>query len=291
MSSHIGTVARKDFADAGRSKLLWVLIGILVAHACIGYVAVWATTADATAGYTLGVTSLPLSVILPIVALIVGYMAVVGERRSGSLKLLLGLPPNRTDVVLGKLLGRIGVISVAVGLSFLTSLVLSLVLFGSIPLVDWLGFGAISLLLGVTFVSLAVGVSASVSTRGRSMAIAVGTYMLLMGLWELITAGPYYVIYGETPPIEAESWYLFAQQLNPLQSYATLANRFVDGEVVPFMFRYGLEPFEAQGMTPAARYSGDAPFYLSDWFGAVVMLVWVAIPVAIGYYRFHRVDL
>jgi len=48
---------------------------------------------------------------------------------------------------------------------------------------------------------------------------------------------------------------------------------------------------EAYGMTPAERYPGDAPFYLQEWFGVVVLLFWLAVPVAIGYYRFERTDL
>ncbi|OIB58960.1 ABC transporter permease subunit [Natrialba sp. SSL1] len=291
MSSHVGAVARKDFADASRSRLLWSIIGLLVALTTIGYVAVWAVTDDTSASEMLGFVALPLSVLLPVAALIVGYMAVVGERQSGSLKLLLGLPPNRGDVVFGKLLGRIGVISVAVVLSFLVALVLSIVLFGSLPISDWLAFGAISLLFGLTFVALAVGVSAGVSSRGRSMAIAIGTYLLFVGLWELVTAGPYYVIHDETPPVEAETWYLFVQQFNPLQAYATISSEVVEGDVFPFMFQYGLEPFEAQGMAPAERVSGEAPFYLQEWFGGIAMLIWALIPVLIGYYRFQRTDL
>ena len=291
MTSHITTVARKDLEDAGRSKLLWAIVGLLVGLMAIGYVAAWATIDDATGAAMLGFVALPLSVLLPVAALIAGYMAVVGERRSGSLKLLLGLPPNRTDVVFGKLLGRVAVISSAVVLAFVVALALSLLLFGSVPFLDWLAFGAVSLLFGLTFVGLAVGVSAGVASRGRSMALVVGTYMVFVGLWELITAGPYYLIYGETPPIEAETWYLFVLQLNPLETYANVSSTIVEGEVFPFMFRYGLEPFEAQSMTPAERYVGDAPFYLQEWFGAVAMLFWVVVPVAIGYYRFQRADL
>jgi len=190
MSSHVSTVARKEFDDAGRSKLLWSLIGLLVGLVVIGYVAIWYTVDDVTAAEVLSFLGTPLQVILPVAALIAGYMAVVGERRSGSIKLLLGLPPNRTDVLFGKLLGRTAVVGLAVALAFLVSLVLGAVFFGSVPFVDWLGFAAISLLFGITFVGLAVGVSAAVSTRGKSMAIVVGLYMVFVALWGLLTAGP-----------------------------------------------------------------------------------------------------
>ena len=291
MSSHISTVARKEFDDAGRSKLLWSLIGLLVGIVVIGYVAIWQTVDDTTAAEVLSFLGVPLQVILPVAALIAGYMAVVGERRSGSIKLLLGLPPNRTDVVIGKLLGRMGVVGLAVGLAFLVSLVLGAVLFGSVPFVDWLGFAAVSLLFGLMFVGLAVGVSASVSTRGKSMAIVVGHYMVFVALWELLTAGPYYLIYDEAVPVQAETWYLVPEQFNPIFAYANLATSILENSVYPFRFQYGLHEMEAARMTPAERYPGDAPLYLQDWFGVVVMLCWLVVPVAIGYSRFKRTDL
>ncbi|WP_394328123.1 ABC transporter permease subunit [Natrinema hispanicum] len=30
---------------------------------------------------------------------------------------------------------------------------------------------------------------------------------------------------------------------------------------------------------------------MQDWFGVVVMLCWLIVPVAIGYFRFKRTDL
>ncbi|KDE59424.1 ABC transporter [Halostagnicola sp. A56] len=289
MTAHIGTVARKDFSDAGRSKLLWVLVGLLVVIVAVGYVAIWSTIDDVSGAEVLGFLGFPLQVVLPVAALIVGYMAVVGERRSGSIKLLLGLPPNRTDVVFGKLLGRTAVVVVAVALAF----VLSLVLFGSVPFVDWLAFGALTILFGVTFVGIAVGVSASVSSRGRSMALVVGVYMVLVALWELLTAGSYYLLYDEGPPLEPETWYLLLDQFNPIFAYTNLASSVVEGDIFPFQFQYGLESIEAYQLTPAERYagSGDAPFFLQEWFGLVVLVVWLVVPVAIGYYRFQRAEL
>ncbi|WP_408959903.1 ABC transporter permease [Natrinema sp. 74] len=291
MTAHITTVARKEFDDAGRSKLLWALTGLLVGLVAIGYVAIWYTMDDVSAAEVLSFLGMPLQVILPVAALIAGYMAVVGERRSGSVKLLLGLPPNRTDVVVGKLLGRMSVVGLAVALAYLVSLALGGLLFGSVPFVDWLGFAAVSLLFGVTFVGLAVGVSAGVSTRGKSMAIVVGLYMVFVALWELLTAGPYYLIYDEGPPVAAETWYLLLQQFNPIFAYAHLSSQVVDGSVFPFQFQYGLQSMEAYGMTPAERYPGEAPFYLQEWFGLVVLLCWLVVPVAIGYYRFRKTDL
>ena len=291
MTSNVWAVARKEFDDAGRSRLLWALVGLLVLVAAVGYAALWYADEPVTASEALAFLGVPLQVLLPIAALVVGYMAVVGERRSGSIKLLLGLPPTRTDVVLGKLLGRLAVVGVAVGLAFVVALVLGAVLFGEAPVFDWLAFGAITLLFGAVFVAVAVGVSAAVSTRGRAMALVVGCYVAIVAFWELLTAGPYYLLYGHGPPVQAAPWYLVLEQFNPVLAYTTLTNLVLENDLVPLQFQYGLESIEAAGMTPAERYPGDAPVYLQEWFASVALLIWLVVPVAIGYYRFTRADL
>jgi ABC-2 type transport system permease protein len=39
------------------------------------------------------------------------------------------------------------------------------------------------------------------------------------------------------------------------------------------------------------RVGGDLPFYLSDWFAVVTMLLWIAIPAVVGYRSFRDADL
>lgn len=288
MTGYALAVAKKDFADAGRSKLLWSIVGLLVGLSALGYVLIWNTGQDVTAGQMLSFFAIPLGVLVPVAALIGGYMAIVGERQSGSLKLLLGLPPNRFGVVFGKLLGRGAVITVAVVLSFLVALVLSVVLFGSVPGADWAAMAGLTVLYGLAFVGLAVGVSAGVASRGRAMALTVGTYMILFAFWELLTAGLYYLLNDTTVPAQPETWYLVVQQLNPLLTYPNAATDLIGEQVFPVMFQFGLDPTMAP---PADRVAGEAPFYLQEWFGVVVMLAWIVVPVAVGYYRFEKADL
>ena len=291
MSSNVLTIARKEFDDAGRSRLLWALTALLVAVSVVGYAAIWYADDGVTALEALVFLGVPLQVLLPIAALVAGYLAVVGERQSGSIKLLLGLPPNRTDVVFGKLLGRLAVVAAAVALAFVVALVCSAVFFGSAPVFDWLAFGAITLLFGGAFVGVAVGASAAVSSRGRAMALVVGFYVAVVALWELLTAGPYYLLYGHGPPVQAAPWYLALEQFNPITAYATLTTAALEGELLPLQLQYGIESLEASGMTPEERYWADAPFYLQEWFAGVALLAWLVGPVLIGYSRFRRADL
>jgi len=53
-----------------------------------------------------------VTLFLPLVAIFAGYAAISKERTGGSLKLLLSLPHSRKDVIIGKVVGRCGVVGV-----------------------------------------------------------------------------------------------------------------------------------------------------------------------------------
>jgi ABC-2 type transport system permease protein len=57
-------------------------------------------------------------------------------------------------------------------------------------------------------------------------------------------------------------------------------------EDVPASAFQGQEPLMVSN-----RIAGDVPFYLTEWFAAVILLVWIIVPIAIGYRRFERADL
>ncbi|MCB9556604.1 MAG: ABC transporter permease subunit [Deltaproteobacteria bacterium] len=63
------------------------------------------------------------SLLVPLVAMILGHDAVVGERERNTLGLLLSLPVNRLEVALAKFLGRLLALVVAVGGGFALAVV------------------------------------------------------------------------------------------------------------------------------------------------------------------------
>lgn len=292
MSSRTLTVARKDFEDAAKSRMLWALVGLLVLIVGLVYFAIWWTASSPEALDIVGPAALLFQLLVPLVALIAGYMAIVGERQSGSIKVLLSLPPNRRDVVFGKFLGRSGVILSAVLAAFVALVTLSLVMFRSLPLGDFLGIAAVSGLTGTAFVGLAVGISAAVASRGKAMALVIGLYLVFLLFWDLLTAGLYRLLEGELPAGPGggpwEAWYVFLQWLNPVEAYAILADE-VLGETFG---AFTIPLFAPQDVGATDRIvAGDVPFYLETWVPAVLLLAWTVVPVALGYLRFRRADL
>lgn len=288
-------VARKDFEDAVRSRLLWGLTG-----AFVGLLGIFLGVIVATEGGDID----PLEVFtflgswsqffVPLIALIVGYMAIVGERRSGSLRMLMGYPFSRRAIVAGKLVGRTGVIALTIVIGFSVMTGIAIAFFGLPPIPDAAAIVLMTVGLGLTFTAIAVGISAGTSTRGRAMALAVGTFFVLFVLWEAIAVAIYYGMNGARPGLMVDAWYLFVRQLNPIEAFRMTLTA-IAGDFVWPIVNLGLEdiPMEthANDRMASERIAGDRPFYLHPAMSGVVFLAWIIVPILLGYSRFKRSDL
>lgn len=297
MTATWADLARKEFEDAVRSNVLWGFIGVFVAFLVMSLLSAEQLFRDAVtvdAAKALAGVAMLAQLFVPGIALVVGYMSVVGERRSGSLRVLLTHPFARADVVAGKLVGRTLVTVVGLGVGFAVASLLVVVLYGAPAPGAFVGFVAAGLLLGVTFTALAVGGSAAASTRGRAMALTIGSFVGMVFFWKPAVVGLYYAVEGSLPGLHAARWYFLLKRLNPLEAYRVLAGAAVDQRVheVP---EFPLEDVPARAspetLALANRLSGEVPFYLADWFSVVVLLAWGLVPVVAGYRRFADADL
>ena len=100
----VGTLAMKEFRDRLRNR--WVLAVALV-FAVFSLVITYAGGAQQGA---VGVRSLEFTItslvslviyLVPLIALLLGFDAIVGERERGSLDLLLAYPITRGELLLG----------------------------------------------------------------------------------------------------------------------------------------------------------------------------------------------
>lgn len=276
-------VARKDFADAARSKMLWALSALMILFVGIATYVPRILSEDAAIEDALSFMLSPMLLLIPILGLIVGYMSIVGERDSGSIRALLGLPIVRGEVVLGKFVGRTGVLALPIVVGFLVGTAVAVALYGGLPGQSYVGLVAVALLVGVFYVALAVGISASVASRGKAMALAVGSVIVFEYLWNVIAMGVYYLLNGEMPIMtDLPNWYRFFLRLAPTQAIGTFLTAIF--EYPDAMSFTGLPaPIEAE-------YANSA-FYLQEWFSGIPALLWIAVPLAIGYYRFERATI
>lgn len=293
-------VLRKDLEDVVRSKMLWAILAMFVF--LMGVIAVGAAGGGAFEEAE-AVDMLPLFVnlgaglLVPVAAIFVGYLSIAGERQSGSLRMLFGLGHGRDDVFVGKLLSRTGAILAVTAVSLAVTAALMLGTFGEVPLGTFAAFAALTVLLAVALTAIAVGVSASTGSRYRAMGGSIGAYLLFVLFWYPIVAGLHYVVEGSRPGYEVPAWYLGLQLLNPVEAYRQAVMMLTDRtafvlvgweNVVADLGEAGAEP---GALAASERVAGEAPFYLSEPFAALVLVAWIALAAGVGYWQFQRSDL
>lgn len=302
-------VARKDFRDAIRSRWLFGATAFFVlfvggATALFFGVLLPPEARDASNLFgffaNLGVFSLSfpglLALILGFVGLSTSYGSVIDERESGSLKLMLSLPNSRRDVVVGKLLGRSAVVAVALLAGFLAAFVGFLATGTSVDYGAFVPHVALTVLLGVAFVSIGLGISAAADSGREATLATLGLYLVFGILWSSIAKGiPKLVNYAaeEMPfvgPVEQLTQVklgLFLKYVNPLKTYETLAAQVYYSAAQARLVSAGFGEQVALGPV----FQESMPFYFSGWFLILVLLAWIVVPVALGYYVFEKQDL
>jgi len=277
-------VARKDFQDAVRSR--W-LLGLTAFFVLLVSVVVYLVRPGE--GQTLSTSALLGSVfirdalvttLIPLIALVVSYNAVVGERESGSLKLLLALPHSRGDVVFGKVVGRAGAIAVPVSVGFLLPGLVAAIGPLSLRPGTFIGYILLTLLLSTVFVAIAVGFSSAVASNRLAIGGAVGLYFLFVPLWGAIqfplrlylgTGGPGWL------PITGSELLRLLRLINPTGSFKIVSGEFVNAT----LFAAGQAGTEAAG-----QYATQMEIAAFAMLGA-----WLLVPPLLGLWRFEGADL
>lgn len=291
-------VARKDFRDAVRSSRIWILSAIFVVFFAVPayFFADQIGTAAQQEGQSLssnaftGILAEINTFFVPIIAIVVAYAAIAGERDSGTLKLLLSLPHSRDNVVLGKILGRGGVIVLPVLLGFVAAALVFLVTPVTFQVGTYVLFALLTALLGLIFVAISVGISAAASTSRRAMIGTVGAFVIFTLFWNRFADGLLSLLMDHTG-LESESLvkiHLFVKVLNPTQAYKTLATALTTENALQARVQL-VGQFQRLGYAEAL--GGEVPFYLSDPAVFALFAGWlVVVPVA-GYLVFREADL
>lgn len=279
-------VAKKEFRDAARSRALLALTALFALFTAGGVALLSLLPALADAdfggafgegfGVVFGLLS-PASLFVPIIGLLVGYRALAGEREDGSIYLLLGLGHDRRSVFVGKLLGRSAVVAAAILVGFAVGGVVAAAVTGGIAPAPFLAFTAATILLGVVFVSIAIGLSAATASTTYAAWAGFGVFVLFQFVWGVLAFGLVFLETGSVPEPPLPGWYPYVAQLNPQNAYRTLATA----------------PFEETPLieTVAGTPGATSAVALEPWFAGVVLLWWGTAPLLIGYYRFRRADL
>lgn len=271
-------IAKRDFRDARRSKVLTLAIGLFAVF--VGLV-VWTSSTSGPAPGEDALWNIHGITIwfLPIVVLIIGYLSIAGERETGRIKYLLGLPNTRRDVVFGKFLSRAGVSVLAVTISMVLGGLILLLRYPSFPATEFVAMTVFMSFFAIIYSGIAVGISAMVATRARAMGSVLAVYMIFTVAWIAPEVNPMdslaYIVENLLGLSPKENLYEFVFLLSPSFAYSRLGNTMV------------FERSTDGAFMPAA----DAPFYLQGEFMAVILIGWTAGILSIGYLRFRSAEL
>lgn len=205
----------------GYFVLCFALVVVTTAVALVG--------GGVEAGYLSTVVDLltPMQLLVPIVAVALGYTAVLGDTRRGELDVFRTYPVRAWHVVVGVYLGRVLAVAVAVGVPLV-------LLLGPIAVTDtprlpmyathsgvdspflYLRMVVLTLLFALVMVAVAVAISALVSTTRAAIAAAgIALFTLLVGL----DLG---VAFGFSLGLVGESGLTSAVAVSPLGAYRGL---------------------------------------------------------------------
>ncbi|CAG2143426.1 putative ABC transporter permease protein NosY [Cupriavidus yeoncheonensis] len=279
----VATLAGKEFRDRVRNR--WVLAVALVFTVFSVAISYFGGAEQGTLGprsIEFVVTSQVSLVIylVPLIALLLGFDAIVGERERGSLDLLLALPLTRGELLLGKYLGLAGALACSTIAGFALMAGLLYERFGWPGLYPYLGFVLSAVLLGLAFLSMALLLSVRSRDRTRASGMAIALWFFFVLVFDLLLLGLLVASSGQpgtsggsggfAAGLFSGDWLAWLLLLNPAD-----------------IFRI-LNVFSLDQLRGLSGVAGIVPPSLADpWLMSGAMLAWIAVPLVLAARRFR----
>lgn len=270
-------IAGKEFRDGVRNR--WILATTLLLAMLalsLGFLGSTPTGAVKVDPLTVTVVSLSsLSIFLiPLLALLLAYDAIVGEVERGTMSLLLTYPVARRHVLVGKFLGHLCILTLATLIGYGTAGLALQLAHGKLDVAAWAPFVSLiaaSVLLGASFLSMGYLISACVRERTTAAGIALGVWLFFVVIYDMALLGVLVADQGR---------HLGAGQLNAL----LLLN---PSDVYRLLNLTGYENISMfSGMAGLSDQAG-----LSRRTLVIVQLLWIAVPFTLASLFFKRRQL
>jgi Cu-processing system permease protein len=257
-------IAGKEIRDGMRNRWILAITVLLAALALtltfLGSAPTGTVKADRLAVTIVSLSSLTIFLV-PLIALLLSYDAVVGELDRGTLLLLLSYPVARWQVVAGKFLGHLTILAFATAVGYgaaIAALLLSGERIGEYA--SFAGLVGSSVLLGAVFVAIGYLISAAVRDRGAAGGLAIGVWLLFVLIYDMALLGLLVADKGETVSAGMLDILLL---LNPADAFRVL-NLTGSASVSQFA-----------GMAGLGKTVGLSPAVLLGALG-----LWTALPLA-----------
>ncbi|MGC2857751.1 ABC transporter permease subunit [Novispirillum sp. DQ9] len=270
------TLAGKEMRDGLRNRWVVAATGLLALLALsLAFLGSAPTGQVGVAPLVVTVVSLAsLTVFLiPLIALLLSFDAIVGEVERGTMLLLLAYPVRRWQVIWGKFLGHAALLAIATGTGYGVAGA-ALAVMGEAGGDAWLAFAALigsAILLGTVFLSLGYLLSALVRERATAAGLAVAAWLIFVLLFDLALLGWLSATEGRGVSAEVFSWLLL---LNPTDVFRLLNLGGFEGVR------------EVAGMVGVARGAALSPPAL-----LAALAAWILVPLLLTVAVFQRRSL
>jgi Cu-processing system permease protein len=270
-------IAGQEIRDGFRNK--WIVATTLL---LAGFALTLTLLGSAPTG-TVGANSLLVTVVslssltiflIPLIALMLSYDAIIGEVERGTLVLLLSYPLARWHAIGGKFLGHLAVLTFATVVGYGSAGAVLLAQGVEADPGNWLAFGAVigsSVLLGAAFLAIGYLVSTIVRERATAAGIAVAIWLLFVLIYDMALLGLLVADGGEGIASGLFNALLLA---NPTDAYRLFNLAGFDG-MATFTGTIGL--------------SANAEFSPAALLG--VQLGWIVVPLGLATWLFQRKEI
>jgi len=269
-------LALKELRDGFRNR--WVAAAIIV----LGILALVLSVLGSAPTGSVRVSELEISVIslaslsvylIPLIALMLSYDALVGEFERGTMMLLLTYPVTRWQIIMGKFLGQVLILSIAIVVGYGGTVVV-LTLITDSGTEGWQAYAtmmASSLVLGAEFIALGYLISVIVRERATAAGAAIGLWLVFVVLYDLLLFG---ALTMDTDQQIGQQLFSMLMLVSPTDTYRVLNLSLFEGVS------------EAAGIAGVASEAGMSGMLLVS-----AMLLWIILPLVATLLVFQRREL
>lgn len=271
----IGIIASDEFRANARNRWIiafgWVFAVLTLAISYFGTVTIAEVGFQ---GFTRTAASL-LNLVLylvPLVALIMGGLSFSGDR--GVSELLFSQPVNRSEVLIGKLLGVYGALVAALLLGFGASGIVIALQSGQEGLNRYLVFTGLTLLLALVFVILGGMAAILARNRARTLGATLAMWFFFVLFYDLLVIG---------------TTFLLREHTGNVMIFLSLFGNPVDVVRVASLITLGGESIFGTGGAMLLKFLGGRVYALA--LLTFVLACWTVIPTVISSWVLQRRDI
>ncbi|RLQ20505.1 ABC transporter permease [Seongchinamella unica] len=269
-------LAAEEFREGLRNR--WVISALLLLGALAFSLALLGSSPiGETRASSLNVTTVSLAslsvYLIPLIALTLSHDSIVGERNGGTLLLLLTYPVRRWQIVVGKFVGHVSIIAVAIVFGYGVSAIY-VGATAEVQAQDWQLFASMvgsSLLLGSVFIALGFLVSVVVSSPATAAGVSISLWLFLVVVFDLLLLG---LVLVDSENLISTELFAGLLLLNPADIYRL----------------FNLAGSDAASLVSGSLGALDDSF-LSPGLLLGVLTLWLVLPLASAIWIFRRHEL